>query len=193
MPDGKYKVKMGFGMHCGWAIEGAIGSEFKIDASYLSSNVNISSRLEAATKQFGVTFLISGQIFNLCREPLQSKMRMLDRVKVKGSEQPIDLFTMDLDMRDLTPELSKKEEMLSGVERKKMRIEMRSKRRILMEDMIDHERSIISVMNEDKNIRSMRRIFTKDFYSEWGHGVKAYLEGDWQEAKIRFETTQVSS
>lgn len=50
MPDGKYKVKMGFGMHSGWAIEGAIGSEFKIDASYLSSNVNISSRLEAATK-----------------------------------------------------------------------------------------------------------------------------------------------
>ncbi|EQD29658.1 adenylyl cyclase [mine drainage metagenome] len=45
-----YKVKMGFGLHFGWAIEGAIGSEFKIDASYLSPNVNIASRLEAATK-----------------------------------------------------------------------------------------------------------------------------------------------
>jgi class 3 adenylate cyclase len=31
-----YKVKLGFGLHVGWAIEGAIGSEFKIDASYLS-------------------------------------------------------------------------------------------------------------------------------------------------------------
>lgn len=50
---------MGFGLHAGWAIEGAIGSEFKIDASYLSPNVNISARLEAATKQFGVTYLIS--------------------------------------------------------------------------------------------------------------------------------------
>jgi hypothetical protein len=28
-----YSVKMGFGLHVGWAIEGAIGSEFKIDAS----------------------------------------------------------------------------------------------------------------------------------------------------------------
>ena len=45
-----YKVKMGFGLHCGWAIEGAIGSFFKIDASYLSPNVNMASRLEAATK-----------------------------------------------------------------------------------------------------------------------------------------------
>lgn len=65
---------MGFGLHVGWAIEvsasewssmderlfvqGAIGSGFKIDASYLSPNVNMASRLEAATKQFGTGLLI---------------------------------------------------------------------------------------------------------------------------------------
>jgi class 3 adenylate cyclase len=49
-----YSVKMGFGLHVGWAIEGAIGSFYKIDASYLSPHVNMASRLEAATKQFGV-------------------------------------------------------------------------------------------------------------------------------------------
>lgn len=53
-------VRMGFGLHVGWAIEGGIGSQFKIDASYLSPNVNMSSRLEAATKQFGANILISG-------------------------------------------------------------------------------------------------------------------------------------
>jgi len=31
-----FKVKLGFGMHVGWAIEGMIGSNFKADASYLS-------------------------------------------------------------------------------------------------------------------------------------------------------------
>lgn len=45
-----FSVKMGFGLHLGWAIEGLIGSSFKIDASYLSPNVNMSARLEAATK-----------------------------------------------------------------------------------------------------------------------------------------------
>lgn len=45
-----YVVNMGFGLHTGWAIEGAIGSQYKIDASYLSPNVNISSRLDGATK-----------------------------------------------------------------------------------------------------------------------------------------------
>jgi len=41
---------MGFGLHMGWAIEGAIGSEFKIDASYLSPNVNLVSKLAVASK-----------------------------------------------------------------------------------------------------------------------------------------------
>lgn len=45
-----YSVKMGFGLHVGWAIEGAIGSDFKIDVSYLSPNVNMSESLEGATK-----------------------------------------------------------------------------------------------------------------------------------------------
>ena len=45
-----YKVKMGFGLHYGWGIEGAIGSEFKIDASYLSPNVNMAGKLESSTK-----------------------------------------------------------------------------------------------------------------------------------------------
>ena len=53
-----YKVNMGFGLHIGWGIEGAIGSKFKIDASYLSPNVNMSARLEAATRQFGVSILV---------------------------------------------------------------------------------------------------------------------------------------
>lgn len=58
MPN--YSVKMGFGLHMGWAIEGAIGSDFKIDASYLSPNVKLSDHLELLTKTYGVPILISG-------------------------------------------------------------------------------------------------------------------------------------
>ena len=61
-----YQVRMGFGLHIGWAIEGPIGSDYKIDASYLSPNVNIASRLEAATKQYGSMLLISEGIFKHC-------------------------------------------------------------------------------------------------------------------------------
>ncbi len=55
-------MKLGFGLHVGWAIEGMIGSNFKADASYLSPQVNLSGRLEAATKQYGVQLLISQEV-----------------------------------------------------------------------------------------------------------------------------------
>ena len=96
MPN--YSVKMGFGLHVGWAIEGAIGSFYKIDASYLSPNVNMASRLEAATKQFGVPVLISGELNKIMTSKASSHMRQIDRVTVKGSVEPLDLFTCDLDI-----------------------------------------------------------------------------------------------
>lgn len=58
-------VKMGFGLHVGWAIEGPIGSEFKIDASYLGPHVNMASRLEGATKEYGTGILITGDLYSL--------------------------------------------------------------------------------------------------------------------------------
>merc|ERR1719487_2988908 len=96
-----YRVRMGFGLHYGWAIEGAIGSEFKIDASYLSPNVNMASRLEAATKQFGVSILISHWHVELCNTDVRRFCRLIDHVTVKGSKQPMRLYTIDIDYHAL--------------------------------------------------------------------------------------------
>ncbi len=84
-------------MHVGWAIEGAIGSEFKIDASYLSPNVNLASRLESATKQFGVYILVSHQLYDIMTEKCQSYLRHIDTVRVRGSQEPLKVYTCDID------------------------------------------------------------------------------------------------
>jgi len=94
IPD--FKVKMGFGLHQGWAIEGAIGSFFKIDASYLSPNVNMAARLEAATGQFECPFLISGHLRDICSIAIQQIMREIDTVTVKGSIKPMRLYTITI-------------------------------------------------------------------------------------------------
>ncbi|EFJ09864.1 hypothetical protein SELMODRAFT_427736 [Selaginella moellendorffii] len=94
-----YTIKMGFGLHVGWAIEGAIGSSHKVDPSYLSPHVNMASRLEAATKQYGVMILISETVIaNLTKSSLRDCCRKLDRVTVKGSADPLTLYTYDLPM-----------------------------------------------------------------------------------------------
>ena len=96
-----YSVKMGFGLHVGWAIEGAIGSDFKIDASYLSPNVNMAARLEGSTKQYGVPLLISGDLYVIMSPKGQSYLRLLDIVLMKGSVETTELFTCDVDASDI--------------------------------------------------------------------------------------------
>jgi hypothetical protein len=95
-PAPHYEVDMGFGLHVGWAIEGAIGSVHKIDASYLSPNVNIASRLCGATKQYGVRLLLSGPLHSLLQPEIRARCRLLDRITVKGSKEPLSVFTFDV-------------------------------------------------------------------------------------------------
>ena len=58
--DGEsFRLRMGFGLNAGWAIEGAVGSLQKVDATYLSPHVNMAARMEAASRQFGVSILMS--------------------------------------------------------------------------------------------------------------------------------------
>ena len=53
-----FKVRLGVGLHVGWAIEGAIGSTHKIDATYLSPHVQLSEFLETKTKLYKVNFFL---------------------------------------------------------------------------------------------------------------------------------------
>merc|ERR1719253_1438934 len=78
------RVSMTFGLHAGWAIEGAVGSEFKIDASYLSPNVTIAASLERATAQYGVSFLASQAVTRLCHKKTVHKCRLIDKVTISG-------------------------------------------------------------------------------------------------------------
>lgn len=91
-----FTTKMGFGLHLGWAIEGAIGSNYKVDCSYLSPNVNMAARLEAATKQFGAEILLSGDFYQGLTPAMKSKCRQIDHITVKGSIQPMKLYSCDV-------------------------------------------------------------------------------------------------
>merc|ERR1711934_214047 len=67
-----------------------------IDASYLSPNVNMASRLEAATKQYGTPILMSHLFANSLSPAAYHFCRRIDKVTVKGSEDPVELFTFDV-------------------------------------------------------------------------------------------------
>jgi len=182
-----YRVKMGFGLHVGWAIEGAIGSEYKIDASYLSPNVNIASRLEAATKQYGVPLLISSDLYVLFSEEIQKLCRKLDVVTVKGSQVPITLYTVDLssdDLRDKNPSKRSKKERVSRHETKKVK---------LLEMIWEGKLSTHLLFEKDKDVKVLVRDGQlQEFRSLWEEGLEAYINGNWKRARLMFDRCLVT-
>lgn len=181
-----YEVKMGFGLHVGWAIEGSIGSIFKIDASYLSPNVNMASRLEAATKQYNALILMSSDFMGYASKKTKKFCREIDRVTVKGSFLPVGLFTIDISPQKL--EITNYFEEVTGVTSKKQSIiERRSIKQKAtnffekMNYLLDHDKELISVL---------KLCGEKEFRDAFSQGFQLYVEGNWEKARNFFEISR---
>lgn len=180
-----FQVQMGMGLHVGWAIEGAIGSKYKIDASYLSPNVNMSARLEAATKQFGVPLLVSDRLYDSFSMETKRELRPIDKVTVKGSIMPMELFTCDLNVTDFTVDMP--ETQLDAQDKKRLRVKARIRRDNLRESVISGERSMSNQFSTDADLLVMRSSISQDFIETFIDGYNFYLDGDWQKAKDNLE------
>jgi len=88
---------MSFGLHAGWAIQGAIGSKYKIDASFMSQDVEISTYMRTATESYGVPIIMSHVFYSLLSAKVQKQCRVLDCVKFGNvGKSPISLHTFDI-------------------------------------------------------------------------------------------------
>ncbi|EER05521.1 conserved hypothetical protein [Perkinsus marinus ATCC 50983] len=195
--EGEYRVTMGFGMHVGWAIEGAIGSEFKIDASYLSPNVNTASRLAAATKQYRTNILCSEALMKgMCSEGMEKYSRVIDNVTVKGSEVPVRLHTIDVDYKALEVADAESWDMRHVLKKKTKRSTMR-RRGSLSDRLINKSKLrrmrekvkarkwqdkyvIADAWVKDEDLVSVRKIFTEEFLRKFGEAYKNYESGKWE-------------
>lgn len=95
-PFKKYFPCMGFGLHWGWAIEGAIGSELKTDAIYLGPHVDMADVLEMNTKEYKTPILMSEQFYNKLSADVQKTIRKVDRVMGGALTEPFDLYAANV-------------------------------------------------------------------------------------------------
>ena len=166
----------------GWAIEGAIGSTFKIDASYLSPHVNIASRLEAATKQYGVPLLISDHLHRFFSPRFQAISRKIDCVTLKGSQEPLSLYTFDLCVDDLPPSkikenITRDQQIEIGYIKKNAFLDGIDIEEIHVEDVLDH----------DKAMKMLLKNFNISFHEMFKEAMECYLSGDWIKSIDKFE------
>jgi hypothetical protein len=184
----KYSVQMGFGLHTGWGIEGAIGSYYKIDCSYLSPNVNIAARLETATNIYDVDILFSGEFYDLLSDFMKRQCRKIDIVTLKGSEKPVRLYTVDIN-KNIHPGkiVSKKDRMTLrerrsyyGLKKKKLWHKYQSNK---------NEISIGECyLKLSKGLKQLLKKNKSDmFYQYFEDGFGDYIDGEWADAALNLE------
>ncbi|RUM00229.1 CHASE2 domain-containing protein [Rhizobium chutanense] len=85
-------LKMGVGINTGECIVGNMGSNRRFDYSCLGDSVNLASRLEGASKNYGVALLLGEETAKLVTKTYT--VVELDRIIVKGRTVPSPIFTV---------------------------------------------------------------------------------------------------
>lgn len=115
---GSPPINVGMGLHLGYMMVGMVGEYNRMQGDAFSDNVNLTARIEGLTKFYGVSLLISEEVYQRLRHPQDYQLRFLDRVVVKGRSEPIAIYeVLDVEtekVRDL--KLTTLPEFIEGLE-----------------------------------------------------------------------------
>jgi adenylate cyclase len=87
---GHLPLDIGIGISTGEVVVGNIGSAKRMEYTVIGDNVNLASRLEGATKQYGAKILLSESTVHDLTKP--ALLREVDVIRVKGKDRPVAVY-----------------------------------------------------------------------------------------------------
>lgn len=104
LADGVERLRVGFGVNTDEVLSGNIGSPRRMDYTVIGDGVNLAARLEGANREYGTDLLISEFTLADLKQPYL--LREIDRLRVRGREQPVAAFeVLDYAPEELWPHL----------------------------------------------------------------------------------------
>jgi len=88
----KVPIRIGMGINSDSVISGNIGSSKRMEFTAIGDGVNLGSRLEGASKQYGCDIVISEHTYKPCADLVY--VRELDKIRVKGKTQPVAIYEL---------------------------------------------------------------------------------------------------
>ncbi|MBW4653323.1 MAG: GAF domain-containing protein [Kaiparowitsia implicata GSE-PSE-MK54-09C] len=85
-------IRIGIGINSDMVISGNIGSSKRMEFTAIGDGVNLSARLESASKQYGTDIIVSEMTYAPCRDRVW--VRELDRIRVKGKTKPVSIYEL---------------------------------------------------------------------------------------------------
>lgn len=195
-----YNTEISFGIHVGWAIEGSIGTDQKVDALYISPDVQIAKRVEDLNEKYQTQILLTGEFYDLLSEKGQLSVRQLDQVFIKEAQSELkQLWVFDMKPIDTIKEEDEDEDELAGLNEEKIPRKIGDFIEIdfNMEDADDMRQEqmdgvkgltfIEKVFEIDHDFRCIQRQRNPEFEQLYDKGLQSYILGDWVQAQMAWQ------
>ncbi len=90
--EGRQELNIGIGLNTGLMVVGNMGSNRRFNYTVMGDAVNLGSRLEGQTKEYGTRIIISEATYEYARE--EFVCRELDLIRVKGKTKPVAIYEL---------------------------------------------------------------------------------------------------